>query len=349
MLNRFSKALHENQPAIGCILILVCLGLMATEDLTTRLHWLYWPGTILVAFIAFWILKKQGQYANENFISYLLQRNVWLHSSAVNDYIFVSLNALLFMKFIKYMSANPNTVAQVTYALLNKLPFEHNLMTDNIGTAPSIWITLAYTAVHVIVLDFALFFAHYLLHKVPILWALHKVHHSAEVLTPVTAYRIHPLELVFTFSFGALATGLVYGVFFYFHPSIEGFITIMGVSAATVVFNILGANLRHSHVWLSYGPKIESFLISPAQHHLHHSAKLKHADKNMGIMFSVWDRLFGTLYICHEKEDVPLGLGTRREQEAFSTVWGMLVQPLKDIAYITLGTRPAKKPQRSRQ
>lgn len=61
------------------------------------------------------------------------------------------------------------------------------------------------------------------------------------------------------------------------------------------VWEIAGANLRHSHVWISWGPWLEHVFISPAQHQIHHSNDPVHFDRNMGAFLAIWDRLFGTL------------------------------------------------------
>ena len=72
---------------------------------------------------------------------------------------------------------------------------------------------------------------------------------------------------------------------------------ILGANAFVFIFNFLGSNLRHSHIWLSWGDRLENYVISPAQHQIHHSDNPKHFDSNFGSALAIWDRLFN----CHIK------------------------------------------------
>lgn len=308
-----------------------------------RLYWLYIPVNLVFAFIVFSLFQSNVEKRTlGTFSKHFFSKDLWFHPSAINDYIFVILSTLIFIPVVDMIRLDaviPMGLALMIMEILPLAPQE-----GEIG-----WGVIAlYTLCHVVILDFCLFFAHYLLHKVPILWELHKVHHSAKVLTPLTALRIHPVELLFSGCIGMIGVGFVYGVFVYLYPALHSFITIFGASVATVVFNLLGANLRHSNIWFSYGP-LENIIISPAQHHYHHSTKVKHFDKNMGIMFSVWDRMFGTLYKAGKYEDISFGLGLKKEQEPFDTVWGMYSYPVKRVFKMILGTQKAPKTLKARK
>jgi sterol desaturase/sphingolipid hydroxylase (fatty acid hydroxylase superfamily) len=85
-------------------------------------------------------------------------------------------------------------------------------------------------------------------------------------------------------------------------------ITIGTANAGYVIFNAAGSNLRHSHIWLSYGPRWEHIFISPAQHHIHHSSDKKHFNKNYGEVFAFWDWMFGTLYVTDGQEHLTFGV-----------------------------------------
>lgn len=315
----------------GLALAAACI-LMMFGDVQERLHWLNIPGTFLLAFLAFIFLQKNTQTRSfRDFYRYAFNRDVWFHPSAVNDYVFICINVILFYAVIEYFRLDPAVGMVLAEGLMAHLPYE-------VSSAKPGWGVIAlYTLCHIIVLDFCLFFAHWLLHKVPLLWEFHKVHHSAETLTPFTAFRIHPLETIFVGLIGALGIGFTFGVFYSLYPNLEGFLTIMGVSVGTVFFNFLGANLRHSNIWLSYGPVIERVFISPAQHRYHHSAKTKHFDKNMGFIFALWDGLFGTLYLAGEVEDIKYGLGNDEEHKPYRSVWGMFTAPLAGAARIIIG------------
>lgn len=331
------RQLLENQKSkfiLGVLALIACSALMFFDDVQIRLHWMNIPSTLLIAFIAFVVFQKYNRDTMfGEFSRNLFRKDVWFHRSAVNDYIFICINVILFTTLIEELRLPVIIFVHYVDVLLSILPFEPN------SEKPGLGVIILYTICHVVVLDFFLFLAHYLMHKIPLLWELHKVHHSAETLTPFTAFRIHPLETVFAGIMGVTGAGITLGVFFHFYPNIEGFLTIMGVSVGTILFNFFGANLRHSHVWLSYGPFFEKIFISPSQHHLHHSSNPIHFDKNMGFIFALWDRLFGTLYVTNGVEEFKYGIGVPEEDVKFRSVWGMFVEPLKGIARIVIGEK----------
>jgi len=168
-------------------------------------------------------------------------------------------------------------------------------------------IALLYTAVLFLSWDASRFALHWLLHRVPALWAFHQVHHSAEVLTPLSFHRLHPVESWLYRLRGALVTGVVAGVFFWLFRGQEHQLTMLGVPAVGLVLNAISGNLRHSQLWLPYPAWLERWLISPAQHQLHHSAEPAHFDANYGTWLAIWDRLAGTLLLA-ERPPARFGL-----------------------------------------
>jgi sterol desaturase/sphingolipid hydroxylase (fatty acid hydroxylase superfamily) len=123
------------------------------------------------------------------------------------------------------------------------------------------------------------------MHRWQFLWAFHKVHHSAETMTPITVYRVHPLESIIYGLRGSFVIGAVIGIFAYcFGINNFSLATLLGVNLFSFIFNVAGANLRHSHIEIAYWPWLEKILISPAQHQLHHSIENKHFNKNYGAM-----------------------------------------------------------------
>jgi signal transduction histidine kinase len=118
----------------------------------------------------------------------------------------------------------------------------------------------------------------------------------------------------------------------------------LDVNAVVFLFYLLGVHLRHSHVWLAYPPAVSQLLISPAMHQIHHSTRVEHYDKNFGLVFSVWDRLFGTLYVPETKLELTFGLGADEEKE-FSSVARLYVLPFrKAAALLRRSPEPGKDP-----
>ena len=176
--------------------------------------------------------------------------------------------------------------------------------------------------------DFSRFFLHWLLHKVPFLWAFHQVHHSATQMTPLTVLRTHPVEGVLFYLRSALVQALVISLFIYCFGSQVDLISLFGVSIFLFAFNVLGANLRHSHVAIYYPQWLEKWLISPAMHQIHHSVAVRHFDKNLGSALAIWDRLFATLH--HSEPHTQLQFGIDKTQAACEhNIIRLYVNPFK--------------------
>ncbi len=188
---------------------------------------------------------------------------------------------------------------------------------------------LLYTLIAVIALDLAVYITHYLQHRVQVLWQFHQVHHSAEVLTPITFLRMHPVDLFFFGLAGSVLGGLAFAGFVYLTGTRAHLITIMNVNIFVFAFYLFGYNLRHSHIWLRYPRWLSHILISPAQHQTHHSVEDKHFDRNLGLIFAVWDWIFGTLYVPERYERLTYGLN-RTEPNPFRSMSGIYLMPFRN-------------------
>jgi sterol desaturase/sphingolipid hydroxylase (fatty acid hydroxylase superfamily) len=192
---------------------------------------------------------------------------------------------------------------------------------------------LLYTTLVFIGLDFGFFYSHYLSHKLPMLWCLHKVHHSPPVLVPFTAMRFHPLDMLWNMVWGGGCAVIVAGIcqylFYQGHDVIEVFTNNLWVAISYLTIH----NFRHSHIWIMFPPRLSRWLISPAQHQLHHSRERRHIDKNMGYLIAVWDRMFGTLYVPEAREQFRMGVhGMPREGfYAHDSVRSLLLCPLVEV------------------
>ena len=123
-------------------------------------------------------------------------------------------------------------------------------------------------------------------------------------------FRVHPIESVIYFFRGLLVFGLVSGTFIWLFSRELSTYHVLGVDLLGFLFNFMAANLRHSHVWLSYG-YLERWFISPVQHQLHHS--IDHGHPNFGTYLSVWDRVFGSLQYAGKKRQLRFGVRDERD------------------------------------
>ncbi len=234
---------------------------------------------------------------------YLFSKKIWWSNSAKVDYGFLLFNSIIKVLFIiPLLILGERWAITINDVLISLFGF------PNFGLN-YVWGIILYTFCLTIVADFFTYIIHYMMHRVPFLWEFHKVHHSADSLNPFTQYRIHPIELVLNNIKTIIAIGLTTGVFYY----LVGFqlqkTTLIGVNIFSFIFLSFGANLRHSHVKLSYYNWLEYFLISPFQHQIHHSNNKAHFDKNLGSKLAIWDYLFGTLIRSNEVGKIEFGLG----------------------------------------
>jgi sterol desaturase/sphingolipid hydroxylase (fatty acid hydroxylase superfamily) len=183
-----------------------------------------------------------------------------------------------------------------------------------------------------IVNDFTLFYCHYLQHFVPVLWELHKVHHSATFLNVATTERLHPLANTFDVSCAATTVGVTVGVLGYiFGFSIPDTLVLLG-NANLIGYIVIMEPLRHSHFPISFG-RFDKYLLSPHMHQLHHSSQIEYWDKNFGNKLSVWDWLFGTAIVPQKNETFVYGLG-KPEEEDYNKVFGAFLGPLVKIWHL---------------
>jgi len=181
------------------------------------------------------------------------------------------------------------------------------------------------TLLQLLVLELGYWALHAAFHKIPALWELHKVHHSAEVMTPLTEWRQHPIEFALFGNVVALAMGGVYGATSWlFGPTAQPF-TLFQLNILLVLHFATFHHLRHTSVWIAATGWLGRLVHSPAHHQIHHSTDVRHFDRNFGYALSLWDWAFGTLWIPERRGRVTLGV----EGEApYAGVTDSLVRPL---------------------
>lgn len=284
-------------------------------DPNKRLFWIYIISSIVLAIVYFYVGKKNTRV--------IMSSKLWLHPSAKLDYYYFFLSYFINIFLLVPFIVSAKTIAFST----NKFLFLHFDYFDNTIFTYS-QIVFLYTITLFLVSDFTRYWLHRFLHTIPILWEFHKVHHSAKVLTPITFYRVHPVE---NFLFGlrySLSIGFVTGIFIYFFGAMIDIYTVVGVNVFLFAFSIFGANLRHSHVPFSYFAFIEKWLMSPKQHQIHHSRK--HFDKNYGGFVSIWDRMFGSLQLSNEVPILKFGL-RKNQMGDYTSLKSLIFRPFINL------------------
>lgn len=257
----------------------------------------------------------------ESFWSYAAPWRIYSHASAVLDYKFY-----LVQKVVAAFVIGPMLVSAL--ALGN---WGSKILRLWLGPGPAwtpgLTALVILAAVLLVLFDIGHYLSHYIQHKVSFFWEFHKIHHAAEVLTPVTAFRAHPVELILDGLFQGPLQALGLAGFNYLYGGDHSLTTFVWVNAVIIPYYLV-SSLRHSHVWISFGPRLEHIFSSPAQHQIHHSRAPQHLDTNLSQYFSFLDWIAGTLYVPQKKEALDFGLSEGADPE-LSTVWSFYWIPVK--------------------
>ncbi|AEF56104.1 sterol desaturase family protein [Marinomonas posidonica] len=270
---------------------------------------------VALGFIAW---RYPGQFKQH--LKRLFSPRVWWHKSARIDYAIFFINRYV-MAFL-----SPRLLSSVL--LTTWLYYQSQNWSPHLGdliSLPTGYVIALFTLCYFLLDDFSRFYLHRMLHKWPALWAFHRVHHSAKVLTPITVFRTHPVEGMLFFLRSSLIQAICIAGFVSLFPGQVSLYTVWGVSIFTFVFNVLGANLRHSHVTLSYG-RGEKWWISPAQHQRHHSSAVEDYDCNFGVVLALWDRIFGSWKQADWQQDLVFGTNTSFDDKG---LLAMYVEPFR--------------------
>jgi sterol desaturase/sphingolipid hydroxylase (fatty acid hydroxylase superfamily) len=167
-----------------------------------------------------------------------------------------------------------------------------------------------------ILLDFAVWLQHVALHRVPLLWRMHAVHHSDRDLDATTALRFHPFELIVSTLYKS------------------AWVALLGVPVlVALAFELwLNANalFNHSNIRLPalLDRWLRKVLVTPDMHLVHHSILPNDQRTNFGFALTIWDRLFGT-YGAHQSEQ-PIGLADLQDARPGQIGWSLLL-PFRKI------------------
>jgi sterol desaturase/sphingolipid hydroxylase (fatty acid hydroxylase superfamily) len=166
-----------------------------------------------------------------------------------------------------------------------------------------------------LVLDLAIWAQHLLMHRVPLLWRLHRVHHADRDFDVTTAIRFHPVEI-------ALSMLLKIGLVYLLGPS------VLAVLVFEIVLNGM-ALFNHANIRLPAGLEgwLRLVLVTPDMHRVHHSVDRAEHDRNFGFNLSLWDRFFGT-YLPQPRaghEGMTIGLAPWQDGRPARLGWSLLL------------------------
>lgn len=281
-----------------------------------RLFWLY---IISSTVLAVWLLSRSAKPSL--IFKKLFSKKIWFHQSAKQDYVIWLINGVL-----KATLIFPILFSAAPIAISLNSGLEQLFGPVKLTWVPEASIAVIFTFILFVLDDFTRFFLHWASHRIPFLWRFHQIHHSAKVLTPITVYRIHPIESAMYAFRLVFVQGISIGIGVYLFSHKLEVIDVFGANIFIFLFNVFGANLRHSHVWLSWGDRMEKWFISPAQHQIHHSMDKAHYDKNFGSALAIWDKLFGSLLLAGETEP-PKQFGLKTDK--LNNLLQLYIRPFK--------------------
>lgn len=171
----------------------------------------------------------------------------------------------------------------------------------------------------VLFLDFAIYIQHVMVHAIPLLWRLHRMHHADLDYDVTTGSRIHPIEIILSMVIKMFVVA-----------------ALGSPPAAVVIFEILlnaTAMFNHGNIYIPLGADriLRLLIVTPDMHRVHHSVKPGEANSNFEFNFPWWDRLFGT-YIAQPEDThqkMTIGLNQFRESKFLKFQW-LLKQPFID-------------------
>lgn len=265
-----------------------------------------------------------------DFVRWCFPPDGWKSKSAMIDVvIFVTARALGYLT-----SAGDKALSIVAAALvtagLNALFPVHTVLHAGLITQVAIALVLC------VVVDFGQYCMHYLEHKVDFLWEMHKVHHSATFLSPITAVRTHPLAERLEHVAVTLLLCLPMGTIMYLYGLNYIEIALL-MAAGNKIGEIMVLEVaHHTQFPISFG-WLDHILVSPRVHQMHHSVKQAHWDCNIGIRLSIWDTLFGTLILAPKGEVLRAGIGRGAAyDQRYHSLHGAFVQPVIDSVRVLL-------------
>lgn len=294
---------------------------MLFEPVTSSASRTWWP-FLLTALAISWLVQFRGAGLGWAGVRQAAGAHLWRTASARLDIQLLCIRQLLAALGLLPKLASAWLVATALVRALDAFVGRPEL-----GQPPLLLLQISYSIVLFVVWDLSRYLLHRALHAWGPLWQFHQVHHSATVLTPFTFHRVHPVEALLYDLRGVLVTGVLAGIAYWLWRGEAVAVTVLGVDAIGFALNGLTGNLRHSHVWLSFGQRWERWFLSPAQHQLHHGVLPSENQCNYGVWLACWDRWAGSFRFAPKAQPHHFGL-LHRDANHVNDLGSALLYPL---------------------
>lgn len=282
-------------------------------------------GSALVCALIVYVRNVKDRSVRD-FLGFMFPEEVMLHPSARADAMFW-ISKRLIMPFL-LIPAGITFVSAVGFVTNRAISWAFGIQGPLIDGPPGPMLLVIFTITMLLAYDISYYLYHLAQHRIPFLWELHKVHHSAEVLVGITKDRVHPLDDLMNRIWDGVIPGICFGIWsvIALNP-VE--VAVFGLNVY-VLRNILMMDfVRHTHLPISFGA-LDNVVLSPHWHQVHHSVDPRHYDKNFGLLFSFWDRWFGTSFVPDPEEKLKFGLGDRDVRD-YQSLTGLYILPLRKM------------------
>jgi len=283
-------------------------------------------GMIAFAWLALRRRRRGRRFVPIALMRAILSRRVLFHRSTFADLAYCVIGLATLGAIIGWAVVSTSWVSDGVAACLARL-----FGPGPEPRAPEFVLNGARTLALFLAYDLGFFVDHSLKHRIPALWELHKAHHSAEVLTPLVNFRVHPLDSLILANNLALIIGFVGGVAQYALGRRAVSLTLFDQNVLMLAYIYLTAQLQHSEIWIPFTGLWGRVFMSPAHHQLHHSSDPAHFNCNLGASLAIWDWLMGTLRM--PSVDPPgLVFGVSGHRHDPHGVMGLVVDPAVNAA-----------------
>jgi sterol desaturase/sphingolipid hydroxylase (fatty acid hydroxylase superfamily) len=259
------------------------------------------------AYYAYWEISRNAARPGPKAAwRYIFRKELYFHPSTRTDIGNFLLTYVLWFPLMRTVIA--------AFANLLSIGVILDFLASSFGSrdffAASGWVVAGQVTLLILSAEFGSYVQHWAAHRVPLLWSIHRAHHSAESLTIFTRLRQHPLDILWSAFGRVILSALCSATILYLAGA------PLQKPAAIIYFAIsafipFGFDVwRHCHMPITLGP-LNRIFNAPVMHQIHHSAEERHWDKNLGAELMVFDWLFGTLYLPERDEQYRWGLNPR--------------------------------------
>ncbi len=176
--------------------------------------------------------------------------------------------------------------------------------------------TVMAVVITVLALDFSSWLVHLVMHKVPVLWRFHLIHHTDTSVDVTTGLRHHPGD------------SLLRGIFFMLLIFFSGAPMYSVMIYQTLLLLATGFTHANMKLAVTVDKALSYILVSPNMHKVHHHWKQPFTDSNYGAVFSIWDRLLGT-FMKMDVKDLRYGIDRDFPEEKEEDLWALMKRPFE--------------------